>query len=99
ATPLYHLFDQVALLGIETAQLVLDVDAGLTAEVEQIFTLDVQLARQRIDADFLSLQAQLLVTTLRFARLRSSQLPGTSASTILPFSTALKRVSRQCFGR
>jgi hypothetical protein len=46
----------VALLGVQAAKLVFHVDAGLTAQVEEVFTLHAQLARQRIDSYFLFLQ-------------------------------------------
>jgi hypothetical protein len=53
-------FHGIALVRIQAAELVLDVDAGLAAQVEQVFALHVQLASQGINADFLSLQAELL---------------------------------------
>jgi hypothetical protein len=62
--PLDQLNDLIADLGINAAQLVLHVDAGLATQIEQIFALHVQLASQRIDANFLFLQAELPVVTL-----------------------------------
>jgi hypothetical protein len=41
AAALDHLFDRVALLLIQTAELVLNVETGLVAEIEEIFGLDV----------------------------------------------------------
>jgi hypothetical protein len=55
------LLDDIALLWVEAAELVLDVEAGLAAQVEQIFALHVQLARQGINSYFLSLQEPLLL--------------------------------------
>jgi hypothetical protein len=43
----------VALLGLDAAQLVLDVDPVLTAQVEQVFALYVQFTRQSVETDFL----------------------------------------------
>jgi hypothetical protein len=59
------LLDRVALVGIQTAELVLHIKASLAAHVEQIFALHVQLARQGKDTNFLFLQAQLPVLTTR----------------------------------
>jgi len=53
-------FDGVALVGVQATELILDIDAGLTAQVKQILALDVQFARERVDTNFLFLQAQLL---------------------------------------
>jgi hypothetical protein len=55
-----HELDGIALFRIQAAQLVLDVDTGLAAQVEQVLALHVQFARQGIDPYFLSLQAELL---------------------------------------
>jgi hypothetical protein len=66
ATPLEHLHDHITLVGIQAAELVLDIDTGLAAGVDEIFRLNVQLARQRIDTDFI-LQAKLLYTTSPFS--------------------------------
>jgi hypothetical protein len=57
------LLDHDDLIGIEGAELVLHIDAGLATHGEQVFALHVQLARQCEDAFFLALQAQLLVRT------------------------------------
>jgi hypothetical protein len=46
------LLEMVPLIRVEVAQLVLDVYAVLTAQVEEVFTLHVQLARQHVDSDF-----------------------------------------------
>jgi hypothetical protein len=46
------LLQSVSLIRIEVAQLVLDVDAMLTAQVEEVLTLHVQLARQHVDSNF-----------------------------------------------
>jgi hypothetical protein len=56
----HHLLDSIALLRVEATQLILDVEACLTTEVEQVFALDPQFARQRIDTNLLFLQAVLL---------------------------------------
>jgi hypothetical protein len=61
ATLLQHLHHDVALLRVKAAKLVLDVEPSLTAKVDQVLGLNVELARQCIDADFL-LQAVLLYT-------------------------------------
>ena len=58
--PFYHLLDGITLFGIKAAQLIFHVEAGLAAQVEQVFALHVQFARQGVDTDFLSLQAELL---------------------------------------
>ena len=65
-TSLEHLQHDIALVWIQTAELVLDVDTGLAAHVDQVFRLDIQLARQRIDTDFF-LQSELLYTAPRFS--------------------------------
>jgi hypothetical protein len=48
------------LFRIKAAELIFHVEAGLAAQVEQVFALHVQFARQGVDTDFLSLQAELL---------------------------------------
>jgi hypothetical protein len=53
----------IALFRIQTAQLIFNVDARLTAHVDEIFTLDVELSRQGINTGFL-LQAELLYSDL-----------------------------------
>ena len=50
----------VALLGVQAAQLVLDIHSPLAAHVEQILAVDVQLARQRVNTDLFFQQAALL---------------------------------------
>ena len=44
----------------QSEALIKEAQAGLAAEVEEVFALDVQLARQGINSDFLFLQAKLL---------------------------------------
>src|SRR5262249_7955574 len=61
ATLLDQLPDLVAEFGFDGAELVLDVDAVLAANGEQVFALHVQLARQREDTNLVFLQAQLPV--------------------------------------
>jgi hypothetical protein len=64
SSPLDQPHDGVALLGVDAAQLVLDVHASLAAGIEQIFALNAQLTRKLVDADFLFrifLQAELPV--------------------------------------
>src|SRR5262249_1278785 len=51
--------DPVAHLRFDGAQLVLDLDAVLLTEDKEVLALHVQLAGQREDADFFSLQAEL----------------------------------------
>jgi hypothetical protein len=60
---MHELNDGIALLGIQAAQLVLDVNTVLAAQVEQVFALHVQFTRQSINPNFLFLQAQLPVRT------------------------------------
>jgi hypothetical protein len=55
ATPLQALLDRLALLGVQTAQLILHVEAKLLTHVEQVFALHVQLLGQRVNADSLCL--------------------------------------------
>jgi hypothetical protein len=54
------LLHSITLFRVETAELVLHVETGLAAKVEQVFALHVQFARQGVDTDFVFLQAQLL---------------------------------------
>jgi hypothetical protein len=55
--PLAHQkLDGIALLGIQAAQLVLDIDTGLATHIDQVFALDVQFPRQYVDSDLLFLQ-------------------------------------------
>jgi hypothetical protein len=56
-----HLHHSIALRRVQAAELVLHIETGLATEIEQVFRIDVQLARQRIDPDFI-LQAELLYT-------------------------------------
>jgi hypothetical protein len=44
------------LFRIQDAQLVLDIESGLAAKIQQIFTFDIQFLGQGIDSNFLSLQ-------------------------------------------
>ena len=60
ATPLDHELNGITLFRVEAAQLVFHIDAGLAAQVEQVFALHVQFARQGINTDFLFLQMLLL---------------------------------------
>lgn len=53
----------IALIRIQAAQLVFDVDTGLATQVDQILTFDVKLSRQGINTGFL-LQAELLYSDL-----------------------------------
>jgi hypothetical protein len=55
-----HLFEGVALLMLQVAQLILHVETSLLAQLQQDLGIDVKLARQLVDADFLFLQAMLL---------------------------------------
>jgi hypothetical protein len=50
----------IALFWIQAAQLILDVESRLAAQVEQILALQVQFARQCVDANLLFLHRQLL---------------------------------------
>jgi hypothetical protein len=59
AAAFHHLNNSVALLGIKATELVLDVETRLSAEVKEVFAVDVKLARQGIYTDFL-LQSELL---------------------------------------
>jgi hypothetical protein len=52
---LHQLHDLVAHLGLDRAELVLDVDAVLLAQGHEILALHLQLARQREDTDLLFL--------------------------------------------
>src|SRR5437870_7347347 len=51
-----HYLDGIALFRIQDAQLVLDIESGLAAKIQQIFTFDIQFLGQGIDSNFLSLQ-------------------------------------------
>jgi hypothetical protein len=58
---LHQHLNGVTLFGVDAAELVLDIDPGLAAHVEQVFALHVEFARQGVDAYFLFLlQAELL---------------------------------------
>jgi hypothetical protein len=59
--PLDALLDGIALVGVKTAELVLDVVTKLLADVEQRLALDVQHLRQGVNTHFLLCQAQLLL--------------------------------------
>jgi hypothetical protein len=61
--PFDQLHHGITLVGIQTAELVLHLDAVLATEINEIFALQIELFRQRIDADFL-LQMQLLYSQL-----------------------------------
>jgi hypothetical protein len=54
-----QLHDGISLVGIEATQLIPHIETGLAAKIEQILGLQVQLARQGVNPDFL-LQAELL---------------------------------------
>jgi hypothetical protein len=41
AAALYHLLNHLALIRIQAAELILDIDPGLAAHVEQVFALHV----------------------------------------------------------
>jgi len=56
-TLLDHLLKLIALLRLQAAELVLDVEPRLFAQIEQILAIDLQLARQCVYTNFLSLQA------------------------------------------
>jgi hypothetical protein len=56
------------LLRIQTAELILDIDPGLLAKIDELFAVDVQFASQGIDPNFLSLQARLLYDAGTLAR-------------------------------
>jgi len=66
-TALEPLPDQLALVVVEAAQLVLDVNADLLADVEQVLALHVQHLGQGINPHFLFLllQAPLLLSMCR----------------------------------
>jgi hypothetical protein len=53
STTLEHLLNHVALFGVQAAELVLNIEAGLTTRVKQVFPFDVQFTSQRINTDFL----------------------------------------------
>jgi len=59
-----HLLKNVALFGIEAAQLVLNIKTRLLTKIEQILALHIQLAGQDVNSYFLSLQAILPGRTL-----------------------------------
>jgi hypothetical protein len=59
AAPFQELDHGIALMRIQGTELVLHVDTGLAADVEQVFRLEIQLARQGKNTDFV-LQAELL---------------------------------------
>jgi hypothetical protein len=64
-----QLFDLVALLVGEAAELILHVKPSLAAQVEQVLALHVQLARQDINSNsfFFLMQAELLLSDYRGA--------------------------------
>jgi hypothetical protein len=55
-----QLHDLVPLLGLEAAELILDVITRGLAYVEQVFALHIQFAGQDVDTDLVFLQASLL---------------------------------------
>jgi len=61
STSLDRGFDLIALFRIQVTELVLDIQAKFTAQVEQILALHVQFARQNVDTHFFFLQAGLLL--------------------------------------
>jgi hypothetical protein len=52
---------QIALFGVEAAELVLHVDIGLLTQVEQVLALHVQFAGQDVNTHFVLRQAALPV--------------------------------------
>jgi hypothetical protein len=58
---LHKLHNAIAELGLNGAELILDVDTVLAAQGEQVFALHAQLARQGEDTNFLVSQAELPV--------------------------------------
>jgi hypothetical protein len=58
----HQLLQGITLLRLKVAQLVLNIDPVLAAQVEQVLALHVQLARQDVNSNFLSiLQAARLL--------------------------------------
>src|SRR5439155_21111023 len=83
-----QLFDLVAHLRLDAAQLILHVDAVRAAEVEQVFTLQIQLTRQFVDTDFFFRQAGLLErrhTRVPSTTIRAAQNPQLLILTTLLF--------------
>jgi hypothetical protein len=62
ATLAYEVLNRLDLFRLEVTELILDIQAMLAAQVEQILALHVQLARQGINSQFLFLQALLPYT-------------------------------------
>jgi hypothetical protein len=58
-----NLLQSIPLIRVEVAQLILDVNAVLAAQVEEILALHIQLARQDVDSHliFVILQAEKLL--------------------------------------
>jgi hypothetical protein len=86
----------IALIGVKVAQLVLDVYAMRAAQVEEVFALHVQLARQNIDSDFVFgiLQAaKLLCRQPPRPRNRAGCVTASSIPFILTGPVSLKRDS------
>ncbi len=65
ATLPHQVLNCLDLLGFKVAELILDIQAMLAAQVEQIFALHVQLARQGINSQFLFLQSLLPYTPVK----------------------------------
>jgi hypothetical protein len=85
AATTHHQHNGVALFGRQPAQLVLDIDAVRSTQIEQIFALHVEFARQNIDPDFVFfLQAELLLCRLRYRppASRSCNSPGSFYSNL-----------------
>jgi hypothetical protein len=60
---LHEKHNSIALIRIQATKLILDVNACLPAQIDEILALDVQLSRQGINTGFL-LQAELLYSDL-----------------------------------
>jgi len=60
ALALNHLDDQILLVGVEAAQLVLEVEPVEPAKVQKVLTFHVQFAGQDVNTNFVFLQAGLL---------------------------------------